>query len=80
MNLYETGSFMNLYETGSYFYDEMQFLLQARHVILLLCQFVNYLEATWLPVYYPSQQEKDDPRLYAENIRRLMAHEVCIQF
>ncbi|KAH0680531.1 hypothetical protein KY284_021616 [Solanum tuberosum] len=47
----------------------------ARHVILLLCQFVNYLEATWLPVYYPSQQEKDDPRLYAENVRRLMAHE-----
>ncbi|KAL3372062.1 hypothetical protein AABB24_008551 [Solanum stoloniferum] len=47
----------------------------ARHVILLLCQFVNYMEATWLPVYYPSQQEKDDPRLYAENVRRLMAHE-----
>lgn len=56
---------------------KMQFLLQARHVILLLCQFVNYVEATWLPVYYPSQQEKDDPRLYAENVRRLMAHEVC---
>ncbi|KAL3340570.1 hypothetical protein AABB24_028957 [Solanum stoloniferum] len=47
----------------------------ARHVILLLCQFVNHVEATWLPVYYPSQQEKDDPRLYAENVRRLMAHE-----
>ncbi|KAG5613260.1 hypothetical protein H5410_024541 [Solanum commersonii] len=47
----------------------------ARHVILLLCQFVNYVEATWLPVYCPSQQEKDDPRLYAENVRRLMAHE-----
>ncbi|KAK4348746.1 hypothetical protein RND71_031501 [Anisodus tanguticus] len=47
----------------------------VRHVILLLCQFVNYVEATWLPVYYPSQQEKDDPRFYAENFRRLMAHE-----
>ncbi|KAJ8541027.1 hypothetical protein K7X08_001843 [Anisodus acutangulus] len=47
----------------------------VRHVILLLCQFVNYVEVTWLPVYYPSQQEKDDPRLYAENVRRLMAHE-----
>lgn len=47
----------------------------VRHVIFLLCQFVNYVEATWLPVYYPSQQEKDDPRLYAENVRRLMAHE-----
>ncbi|KAL3505275.1 hypothetical protein ACH5RR_035116 [Cinchona calisaya] len=47
----------------------------ARHVFFLLCQFVNYMEVTKLPVYYPSQQEKDDPRLYAENVRRLMAHE-----
>ncbi|XAR64110.1 Plasmalogen synthase [Bertholletia excelsa] len=47
----------------------------VRHVIFLLCQFVNYLEVTWLPVYYPSQQEKDDPKLYADNVRKLMAHE-----
>lgn len=30
---------------------------------------------TSLPVYHPSQQEKDDPKLYAENVRRLMASE-----
>ncbi|PSR99709.1 Lysophospholipid acyltransferase [Actinidia chinensis var. chinensis] len=47
----------------------------VRHIIFLLCQFVNYLEVTWLPVYYPSQQEKDDPKLYAGNVRRLMARE-----
>ncbi|KAF7829696.1 lysophospholipid acyltransferase LPEAT1 isoform X1 [Senna tora] len=47
----------------------------VRHVILLLCQFVNYMEVTRLPVYYPSQQEKDDPKLYANNVRRLMASE-----
>ncbi|KAF8406397.1 hypothetical protein HHK36_008484 [Tetracentron sinense] len=46
-----------------------------RHVILLLCQFVNYIEVTRLPVYYPSQQEKEDPKLYANNIRKLMASE-----
>lgn len=46
-----------------------------RHVILLLCQFVNYMEVMWLPVYYPSQQEKDDPKLYADNVRKLMARE-----
>lgn len=56
----------------------MYFDLQARHVILLLCQFINYMEVIWLPVYCPSQQEKDDPKLYAENIRRLMAREVGI--
>nr|AZM65198.1 lysophospholipid acyltransferase 7 [Vitellaria paradoxa] len=47
----------------------------VRHVLFLLCQFVNYLEVVWLPVYYPSQQEKDDPKLYADNVRRLMARE-----
>lgn len=52
--------------------------MQVRHVFFLLCQFVNYMEVTKLPVYYPSQQEKDDPKLYAENVRRLMAHEVWI--
>ncbi|KAJ1419723.1 Phospholipid/glycerol acyltransferase [Sesbania bispinosa] len=47
----------------------------VRHVIFLLCQFVNYMEVTQLPTYYPSQQEKDDPKLYANNVRRLMASE-----
>ncbi|XAR61792.1 Plasmalogen synthase [Bertholletia excelsa] len=47
----------------------------VRHIILLLCQFVNYVEVTRLPIYYPSQQEKDDPRLYAANVRKLIAHE-----
>ncbi|KAL6619409.1 hypothetical protein ACP70R_034548 [Stipagrostis hirtigluma subsp. patula] len=47
----------------------------VRHVFLLLCQFVNYLEVIHLPVYYPSEQEKDDPKLYANNVRKLMAVE-----
>ncbi|GLU04405.1 hypothetical protein SLE2022_215550 [Rubroshorea leprosula] len=47
----------------------------VRHVIFLLCQFINYIEVTRLPVYYPSQEEKDDPKLYANNVRRLMAKE-----
>ncbi|XVF36145.1 hypothetical protein REPUB_Repub19eG0033200 [Reevesia pubescens] len=47
----------------------------VRHVVYLLCQFVNHMEVTWLPVYYPSQEEKDDPKLYANNVRRLMGSE-----
>ncbi|KEH40102.1 phospholipid/glycerol acyltransferase family protein [Medicago truncatula] len=47
----------------------------VRHVIFLLCQFVNYMEVTELPTYYPSQQEKDNPKLYANNVRKLMATE-----
>ncbi|XP_010254931.1 PREDICTED: lysophospholipid acyltransferase LPEAT1 isoform X2 [Nelumbo nucifera] len=47
----------------------------VRHVILLLCQFVNHIEVTRLPVYHPSEQEKEDPKLYANNVRKLMASE-----
>ncbi|XP_027329864.1 lysophospholipid acyltransferase LPEAT1-like [Abrus precatorius] len=47
----------------------------VRHVIFILCQFVNYMEVTRLPTYYPLQQEKDDPKLFANNVRRLMASE-----
>lgn len=61
-------------------YHTLQDLLcfQVRHVIFLFCQFVNHIEVTRLPVYYPSQQEKDDPKLYATNVRRLMASEVYV--
>lgn len=47
----------------------------VRHVILLLCQFVNHIEVVRLPVYYPSDQEKEDPKLYASNVRKVMACE-----
>ncbi|XP_024027756.1 lysophospholipid acyltransferase LPEAT1 isoform X2 [Morus notabilis] len=47
----------------------------VRHVIFLLCQFVSYLEVIRLPIYYPNEQEKEDPKLFADNVRRLMARE-----
>ncbi|MQL82775.1 hypothetical protein Taro_015237 [Colocasia esculenta] len=47
----------------------------VRHVVFLLCQFVNHLEVIHLPAYYPSQQEMDDPKLFANNVRKLMATE-----
>nr|CAB3472985.1 unnamed protein product [Digitaria exilis] len=51
------------------------FVAKARHVFYLLCQFVNYIEVVRLPVYYPSEQEKEDPKLYANNVRKLIAME-----
>ncbi|EPS60904.1 hypothetical protein M569_13895, partial [Genlisea aurea] len=47
----------------------------GRHLLLLLCQFVNYLEVTHLPVYRPSEEERRNPKMYAENVRKLMARE-----
>ncbi|KAG5381305.1 hypothetical protein IGI04_029147 [Brassica rapa subsp. trilocularis] len=62
------------------FFNKLAFVsevlaLKARHVLFLLCQFVNHLEVIRLPVYYPSQEEKDNPKLYASNVRKLMASE-----
>ncbi|RZC55111.1 hypothetical protein C5167_013965 [Papaver somniferum] len=47
----------------------------VRHIVLLLCQFVNHIEVVRLPVYHPSEQEKEDPKLYASNVRKLLATE-----
>ncbi|XP_068639690.1 lysophospholipid acyltransferase LPEAT1-like isoform X3 [Aristolochia californica] len=37
--------------------------------------FVNHMEVIRLPVYHPSDEEKEDPKLYASNVRKLMANE-----
>ena len=33
-------------------------------------QFINLVNVEVLPPYMPSQEEKQDPRLYADNVRR----------
>jgi len=43
-----------------------------------MIQFVNYMDVTYLPVYVPSEEEKKDPFLYAENVRRKMSKQVNI--
>ncbi|CAD7940460.1 unnamed protein product [Amoebophrya sp. A120] len=37
------------------------------------CQFANRMQIKVLKVYHPSEQEKEDPELYAENVRKKMA-------
>lgn len=44
-----------------------------------LCQFHNKLELEWLPVYNPSEEEMDDAKLYAENVRQVMSHALNIR-
>ncbi|KAM6949518.1 lysophospholipid acyltransferase LPCAT4 [Aplochiton taeniatus] len=36
-------------------------------------QFYTNVTVEYLPVYTPNHEEKDDPNLYAENVRKLMA-------
>jgi len=42
-------------------------------VLRMLAQFVQYMEVEYLPVYVPSEEEKKDPVLYANNVREIMA-------
>ncbi|XP_042870223.1 lysophosphatidylcholine acyltransferase-like isoform X2 [Penaeus japonicus] len=38
-----------------------------------LCQFHNFCELEYLPVYTPSEEEKRDAKLFANNVRQVMA-------
>ncbi|XP_077063492.1 lysophosphatidylcholine acyltransferase 1 [Siphateles boraxobius] len=40
---------------------------------LTLCQFHNEFQIEYLPIYSPSEEEKNNPALFANNVRRLMA-------
>lgn len=40
---------------------------------LTLCQLHNSMEIEYLPVYTPSEEEKENPSLFANNVRELMA-------
>uniref|UniRef100_A0A0A9W937 Lysophosphatidylcholine acyltransferase 1 n=2 Tax=Lygus hesperus TaxID=30085 RepID=A0A0A9W937_LYGHE len=43
-----------------------------------LLQPHTFVEIEFLPVYNPSEDERRDPKLYAQNVRRLMAKELGI--
>lgn len=47
---------------------------------LTLTQMQSYCEIEFLPVYQPSTEEKNDPRLFANNVRALMAKYVRLLF
>lgn len=46
------------------------------HLLRLMCQFDNKIEVQLLPAYAPSEQEKANPALFAENVRQLMVRRV----
>ncbi|XP_075242943.1 lysophosphatidylcholine acyltransferase 1-like [Convolutriloba macropyga] len=40
---------------------------------LQLCQITTFVQVQYLPVYTPSDEEKSDPTLFANNVRHVMA-------
>ena len=37
-----------------------------------MSQLINFMEVEYLPAYYPSAEEKKDPKLYAANVKQMM--------
>jgi 1-acyl-sn-glycerol-3-phosphate acyltransferase len=47
-------------------------------LLRIMCQFHNRLQYSYLPVYEPSEEEKRDPYLFAENVRTIMSIAMCV--
>ena len=45
-----------------------------------MCQFYVSVEMEYLEVYTPNQREKDDPMLFAKNVRQVMANKLGTGF
>jgi len=49
-------------------------------ILRMLLQFANFCDIDILDTYVPSEAEKKDPRLFAENVRKLMAFHLNVPF
>ncbi|KAJ7414299.1 hypothetical protein WISP_84907 [Willisornis vidua] len=59
-----------------FLYSQWFYVIQTNWFEILwltLCQFHNSVEIEFLPVYIPSEEERKNPVLYANNVRRVMA-------
>lgn len=63
---------------GVYDVDPAYVNISKTALLRLLCEPRLYLRVTRLPLYRPSAAEKADPRLFAENVRRLMARQLRV--
>jgi hypothetical protein len=44
-----------------------------------MCQFVNFMTVTYLPIQYPPSREKQEPNIWADAVRNNMAGELRMQ-
>ncbi|OSX75927.1 hypothetical protein BU14_0216s0018 [Porphyra umbilicalis] len=82
---FRTGAFIHgapvkpvLLQWGVYDVDPAYVAISKSALLRLLCEPRIYLRVTRLPMYYPSDAEKADPRLFAENVRQLMARQLGV--
>jgi len=61
----------NHHDTISWTWDQPHGV--ALCILYSVCQLHIYVEMEFLPPYTPSEAEKDDPQLFADNVRKVMA-------
>lgn len=54
-------------------YKNNKFVFRLKLLWLTLTRVHTACEIEFLPVYVPNEQEKQDPKLYASNVRNVMA-------
>lgn len=59
---YHVGRFSPAWET----------ITAPRHIYLLLCNPIHTVTCYELPVHIPTEEEKADPKFYANNVRKTM--------
>lgn len=58
--------------TYEWFSPSYETIKTGKYLYGILSQFANHVEYYRMPVYYPSEEEKTNPRLYADNVHDLM--------
>lgn len=58
----------------------MSFQSLFHDIYIPFCNFINFARVDILPTYYPDEQEKANPELFAQNVRSLMHEELCRHF
>ena len=67
--------YKNSMDTATWTWDGPHWALLAW---LSLCQVYSPVEFVFMPTYYPNEVEINEPELFAENVRRIMAKRMNI--
>lgn len=67
------------YRENTHFYPGWGVTNTPIHVWRLMAQLMNRLTVRILPLYYPNNNEVDDPVLFAENVRQEMARQTGVE-
>eukprot|EP01111_Echinosteliopsis_oligospora_P011936 TRINITY_DN403_c0_g1_i1.p1 TRINITY_DN403_c0_g1~~TRINITY_DN403_c0_g1_i1.p1 ORF type:complete len:307 (-),score=54.74 TRINITY_DN403_c0_g1_i1:25-945(-) len=65
--------------TYNHFNPSWESVNAMHHIFRILTQVKNYVEIEYLPVYIPSEEERDDPEKYAHAVQMMMAEKLKVE-